>query len=129
MNWSKKLGLVAGVVAVGAAGAVFFLSASKDQESFAFTQDVTPAAMAAPQAKSMQVSRDGLGSDWPFTVDAGTLTCGAGGDISFAANGQTYAVNQEAARAHQNLNPIWARDASGKKASLYEVISQGKSLC
>lgn len=88
------------------------------------------------------VSRDDFGSDWPLTVDQGTLDCtegpqvgGAGLDaVTFTApGGTTYAVNGAAKTVtnYPEIDPIWASDPSGTspKMGIGPLIDKGLELC
>lgn len=82
------------------------------------------------------VSRDQLGDEWPFTVDSGMVACdGANGvgEVTFTAEGTTYAVNGLAIQTGQyaEIDTIWADDPTipGAKKSIGPIIDLGLALC
>lgn len=72
-------------------------------------------------------------TDWPFTVDAGTLRCEDQAVTFTPAGGTRYAVNGTAkSSGYPSITPIWADDTNlgnGLKVDISEVLDQGLALC
>jgi Protein of unknown function (DUF2511) len=88
---------------------------------------VAASACSSSSGNSEEVSRADLGSDWPLTVDSGTLVCEGAGSVTFTVNGTTYAVNGLAEGA--DIDPIWADSGDGLKKNIGPLIDRGLSLC
>jgi hypothetical protein len=92
---------------------------------------------ASSDGNSAEVSATDLGSEWPLTVDHGTLRCdGSGGlgAVTFEApDGSTYGVNGIAlGQGAPDIRPIWADDPSlgqGLKINIGPLLDKGLSLC
>jgi hypothetical protein len=75
--------------------------------------------------------------EWPFTVSEGVLLCTNAGSlpwqVTFTANGVTYAANVTALLAHQYADmTVIMRDSPtipGTKINLRPVIQRGLALC
>lgn len=82
-------------------------------------------------AGSIEVSQSDFGSDWPLTVDSGTLACGGAGEVTFTANGTTYAVNglAKAATVFPDIDPIWAKGEGAPRKDIGPLIQRGLELC
>jgi hypothetical protein len=79
------------------------------------------------------ISRADYGSDWPLTVDSGTLDCWGPGAVTFTTeDGTTYALNGTALGwADENG---WSRDKQGEiwnpnKGDIGALIDDGLALC
>jgi hypothetical protein len=79
-----------------------------------------------------EVSAADLGSDWPLTVDRGTLGCEGGGAVTFTTEvGTTYAVNGLAlsSTSYPDVEAIWADAPGGLKKDITPLIQRGLALC
>jgi hypothetical protein len=78
-----------------------------------------------------EVSRSDFGSNWPLTVESGTLACEGAGAVTFTTSGTTYAVNGMAQGMDQyaEIDPIWADEGGGLKKNIGPLIDRGLSLC
>jgi hypothetical protein len=80
------------------------------------------------------VSKADMGSDWPLTVDSGTLHCDALAVTFEAPDGTEYALNGVARDQTDlpDIEPIWAPDpesGGGLKKSIGPLIDRGLELC
>lgn len=101
--------------------------------------DASTATARKPAAAPTSGENDGLPvmpsmfSEWPFTVDAGTLQCEASAVTFAPPGGPRYAVNGTAKSAgYPDITPIWADDKTlghGLKVDISEVLTKGLSLC
>jgi hypothetical protein len=88
-------------------------------------------------ANEAHMRRADLGTDWPLTVDEGTVSCeGIGerlGEVYFTAEGTTYAVNGLAQGASDgpDIDEIWADnlEMEGLKINIGPIIDRGLDLC
>jgi predicted small lipoprotein YifL len=93
-----------------------------------------PAAPPAPSgASTLAVSKEELGDDWPYNVDAGEIVC-EGNSVYFRAAGRSYAVNGMArswSAAAPTDDEIRLDDpaASGLKKSSSPIVERGLELC
>ena len=83
-----------------------------------------------------KISRQEFGTDWPFTVDEGLLTCkgsGGVGEVVFTAKGASYAVNGVAkgTKRYRPIEDVWAENPSlpGTKKNIGPIIERGLRLC
>jgi hypothetical protein len=87
----------------------------------------------------LEVTRAEMGSNWPLTVDAGTVGCDHRGRVWFEPKGSSirYAVNGTAKPKFGDIKPIWARDPSYgddsdgivMRKNMSPLIEMGRSLC
>jgi hypothetical protein len=90
----------------------------------------------------VKITRQEYGQRWPFTVEDGILACRDTGvtvgatkmkEVTFTANGVTYAVNGTAKgnKAYANIDGIWAEDPErpGLKKDIQPIIDMGLQLC
>ncbi len=79
------------------------------------------------------VSRTDYGSDWPLTVDEGTLGCWGPSAVTFTTgDGTTYALNGTALGWADEKG--WSRDKQGEiwdpsKGDIGALIEDGLALC
>lgn len=83
-----------------------------------------------------EVSRQDLGSDWPLTVDRGTLKCEGSrgvGQATITVNGTTYYVNGLAKQTnkYRPLEEIWAPNPSipGARMDAGKLTELALALC
>jgi hypothetical protein len=82
--------------------------------------------------RSVMITAEQYGEDWPFTVSEGTLRCEHTSSIVFITEGRKYAVNGTAmGTGGLDLDPIWAADPKGisPKISIGNIIQTGLALC
>ena len=86
-------------------------------------------------ANRVLIPREDFGEDWPFTVEEGVLKgdgSGGVGEITFTADGVTYAVNGTAKGTHKytEIDAIWADNPSmpGAKINIGPIIDLGLEL-
>lgn len=98
-------------------------------------ESTTPAVTTTPPGYISEVTW--TSGDWPFTVPEGVLMCTNAGlppqQVTFTANGVTYALNGTAALAgrYADITPI-IRDkpiTPGTGVKLRAVIQLGRALC
>lgn len=77
------------------------------------------------------IERSQYGDSWPFSVDAGVLTCKESNQVVFVHNSDIYALNGAAKDSgkYRPIDSIWVVNSSGSKADLSGIISKGLSLC
>lgn len=94
----------------------------------------TPTAIPTQPFSGRVVEAD-FGAKWPFTFGSGQLACKGSkgvGEVTFAANGTTYALNGLARQTGKYADgfEIQAKDANGlAKGDLNAVIAKGLTLC
>jgi hypothetical protein len=107
---------------------------SQNAPSQSGSPTTTGSGLSASEAK---ITKQEFGDKWPFTVDEGILACkgtSSFGEVTFTANGKTYAVNG-AARGTKKYIPadeIWADNPSplgGPKKDIGPIIERGLKLC
>lgn len=95
-------------------------------------EPVAPTAGAEATEPNGTITREMLGDEWPFTVEAGVVACDGGG-VTFTAEGVTYAVNGTAKDGDMgaDIMAIWADNPSvpGLKKDIGAVITRGLELC
>lgn len=97
------------------------------------------AALAATacgsEEKQIVANRDvaeGMGEEWPLTVDEGQIRCPGGGQLVLEVDGTEYALNGLAQGAgYADIDPIWADDpeVDGLKVDVGWLISYGNTNC
>ncbi|WP_405030384.1 DUF2511 domain-containing protein [Nocardioides renjunii] len=86
------------------------------------------------EPRSVNVSRDSMGKEWPLDVQRGALRCVGASEVVFTApNGLEYAVNGSAmsTRKYVNIRKIWSDSTAlgGTKKDIGPLIDLGLSLC
>ena len=95
----------------------------------------TAAPATTPESASLTISKaTWTNGPWPFTVDAGVLTCHIGpmNSLTFTPNtGTTYWVNGGEPYPLPDVKAIWAPDPAspGGKVDLSKLITLGQALC
>jgi len=87
-------------------------------------------------SRSVKITRQGLGSEWPFTVSEGTLGCikyGSVTAVTFSTGNKKYGVNG-IAQSRLKLpapQPIWKDNPAipGTKIPIGTVLDKGLQLC
>ena len=112
---SGALGTGCGIFSLGVIGFVFVV-----------------ATITAVDNDAQDIVADDFGTDWPLTVEDGTLVCSLG-QVTFVHGGVEYAVNPVAERTglYERLEPLRAseRPGRGAKKSLEPLIDAGLELC
>ena len=95
------------------------------------------------------VSRSMYGTEWPLTVESGSLKCLGYGGVVFISNGRIYGLNGTAKtygrdKGYADLKTIWADDSTliksliavgateeeaSAKISIQPLIKDGLELC
>lgn len=77
------------------------------------------------------VDKQHYGTDWPFTVDSGTIGCEDRLYPYFKSNGHTYKLTEMAKPNYESIAPIWRNNPNkqGKKFSLLPVIDGALGFC
>ncbi len=86
------------------------------------------------------ISAEEYGTDWPFTIQSGTLNCISNNIqgykkhyVSISQNGNTWAVNGSAmgVGTYRPLEEIWKNnpDSPGAKIPVGDIIKRGLALC
>ena len=82
-----------------------------------------------------RVTRADMGTQWPLTVEEGTLACdgknGIGAVTFKAPDGKVYAVNGSAkTQGSADIEPIWATgEGAIPKQDISPLIEKGLALC
>jgi hypothetical protein len=84
--------------------------------------------------KALIVTRDAATCDWPFDVERMEIHCNGfganSGDVYFASEKGSYALNGNAKASFDDPRPIWLDDASGYgKVNVGPWIKTGLTLC
>lgn len=111
----------------------------------AVTKDPAPNKKLNPKKTKITINKkDFKDSNWPFTVNSGTLECRndvRSKEVIFHANGKTYSVNgaaktnkkysdwTEILRRRKDADPSLSFDGKGLLFSSSEIIEKGLSLC
>lgn len=88
-------------------------------------------ALSACEPTTAAIERSQYGERWPFTVDAGIISC-VDGSIIFTHQSKNYAVNGMAinTKRYEKIDEIWADDPNtGAKKNLSEIINLGSTFC
>lgn len=80
-----------------------------------------------------EVTSADFGSDWPLTVDSGTLHCDGSDGIGLAyitTSEGTFALNGTAKSRYDDIDPIWAAGDDGiPKKDISPLIDAALKLC
>lgn len=92
------------------------------------------ALVAMASSKTIEVSQQELGSDWPFNAEKATLSCFKGLLPVATINGKKYGLTGMAkSMGHIPLTPdtpIWRDNPeTGAKVSLYRISEKARGLC
>jgi hypothetical protein len=89
-------------------------------------------------ASGKRISRSDYGTEWPLTVEEGTLSCSGPGAVTFTTDdGTTYWVNGTAGgmadeKGWLDIKPIWAKNPNpiyGPRKSIGPLIDDGLKFC
>jgi hypothetical protein len=85
-----------------------------------------------PAGGGVALSREAYGSEWPFTVDSGTVDCAPPNSAIFRVGETTYQLNRVARDSgYTSIHSIWRDDpdSPGQKVSVTALIDLALQQC
>ncbi|MFB2832981.1 DUF2511 domain-containing protein [Floridanema evergladense] len=85
------------------------------------------------ESTTATIERSQYGDNWPFTVEAGVLSCTEREEVVFASGRTIYALNGAAINSgkYVKIEEIWADNPAipGTKKSIRDILNKGLELC